>query len=225
MSPIREDSDLPPIDSQSELCADPGAHWPIIIVCVVLALLAMSGVVWLIVKPGAVDVGRVLIAIFLAGVAALCVVGARFFWLRLQRRYRMHKSGLEYFDGRETHEISWDNVSEIYEVITSVKLLGLTVDAPQLGVAFVTSEGVRCEIDTNIRGSDRLAPLISAAVNGSLRDRARRNRKRRESVPFGCVSLSEAGVVVQELPPKSWWEVLKHRFESNVNTCVVVPGE
>jgi hypothetical protein len=207
------------------LRADPGAHWPVIIVFFALALLATAGVVWLIVKPGPVNVGRVLTAIFLAGLAAVCIVGARFFWLRLQRRYRLHESGLEYFDGRQTHEISWDDVLEIYEVISSVKLLGLTVDAPQLGVAFVTTEGVRCDIDKSVLGSDQLAPIVSDAVNQSLRKRARRKQPRRQSVPFECVSLSEAGVVIQEPPPRSWWEVLKHRFESNVDTSVVVPGE
>ena len=121
------------------------------------------------------------------------------------------------------YAIPGDNSGGVYD--SSVKLLGLTVDSPHLGVAFVTSEGVRCEIDKNVQGADQLAPEVSREVNRRLRERARKKLERRQGVPFGCISLSEAGVTIQELPPKSWWEKLRHRFESNVDTSVVVPGE
>jgi hypothetical protein len=168
---------------------------------------------------------KVLIPPFLALLAVVCVIGVRYYWVQLHRRYRLVQGGLEYFDGRQTREIPWKSVTEIYEVVFSVKLLGLTVDSPHLGVALVTSEGVRCEIDKNVRGADQLAPIVSREVNRRLSERARKRLERRQSVAFGCVSLSETGVAIQEPPPKPWWEKLKHRFESNVDTSVVVPGE
>jgi hypothetical protein len=99
------------------------------------------------------------------------------------------------------------------------------VDSPQLGVEFVTSEGVRCQIDKSVQGSDQLAPIVSREVNRRLSERAQKRLQRGQSVPFGCVRLSESGVEIREPPPKTWWERLKHRFESNVDTSVVVPGE
>jgi hypothetical protein len=92
-------------------------------------------------------------------------------------------------------------------------------------VEFVTSEGVRCQVDKNVQGSDQLAPIVSREVNRRLSERARKQLERRQNVPFGCVSLSETGVVIQEPPATAWWEKLKHRFESNVDTSVVVSGE
>jgi len=225
MNQSAPDSDLSSPDSPTECRADPGAHWPAIIVFAVLALLAATGVVWLIIKPGTIDVGRILTALFLALFAVACVIGAWIYWVRLQRRYRLLNGGIEYFDGRQTHEITWKSVTEIYEVISSVKLLGLTVDSPQLRVEFVTSEGVRCQVDKDVQGSDQLAPIVSREANRTLSERARKLLERRQNVPFGCVSLSQSGITVEEPAPKPWWENLKHRFESNVDTRVVVPGE
>jgi hypothetical protein len=225
MSEPGSDTDSSLTDTPTEFRADPGAHWPIIIVCAVLALLFTAGAVWGIIKPGPVTVGTFWVPPFLALLAVVCVICVRYFWVQLHRRYRLVQGGLEYFDGRQTHEIPWKSVTEIYEVVFSVKLLGLTVDSPHLGVAFVTSEGVRCEIDKNVQRADQLAPIVSREVNRRLSERARKKLERRQGVPFGCVSLSETGVVIQELPPKPWWEKLKHRFESNVDTSVVVPGE
>lgn len=212
-------------DSPAEFRADPGAYWPMIIVCAVLALLASIGTVWGAIRPGPVDVLRILVPPLLALLAVVCVIGVRYYWVQLHRRYRLVNGGLEYFDGRQQHEIPWKSVTEIYEVISSVKLLGLNVDSPQLGVEFVTTEGVRCQVDKNVQGADQLAPIVSREVNRRLGERARKKLELRKSVRFGCVSLSETGVAVEEPPPKPWWEKLKHRFESNVDTSVVVPGE
>jgi hypothetical protein len=219
------ESDASPPDFPAEFRADPGAHWPMIIVCAVLALLATAGSVWGIIKPDGIVALKVMIPPFLALLAVTCVIGVRYYWVQLRRRYQLIDGGLKYFDGRQLHEIPWKSVTEIYEVISSVKLLGLTLDSPQLGVEFVTSEGVRCQVDKNVQGSDQLAPIVSREVNRRLSERARKKLERRQGVPFGCISLSETGVAIQELPPKPWWEKLKHRFESNVDTGVVVPGE
>ncbi len=220
---IEADSPLP--GSLTEFRADPGAHWPAIIVFAVLALLTTAGVVWLIIKPGAVDVARVLTALFLALVGAACVIGAYVFWVRRHRRYRLLDGGLEYFDGRQTHEIAWNSVAEIYEVISSVKLLGLTVDSPQLGVKLVSTEGIGCEIDNNVLGSDTLAPFVSREVNRRLSELARKRLQRRQQVPFGCVRLSEAGIAIEESAPKPWWEVLKDRFSNEDVASSVVQGD
>lgn len=182
--------------SLPEFRADSGAYWPMILVCAVLALLATAGFVWGIIKPGGEIALKVLIPPFLALLAVVCAIGARFYWVQLHRRYRLLKDGLEYFDGRQSHEIPWKSVTEIYEVVFSVQMLGLTVDSPQLGVEFVTSEGVRCQIDKNVQGSDQLAPIVSREVNRRLSQRARKELDRRQSVPFGCVRLSDAGVVM-----------------------------
>ena len=212
------DSDSSLAENPADFRADPGAYWPMIIVCAVLALLATIGTVWGAIKPGPVDVLRILVPPFLALLAVVCTIGVRYYWLQLHRRYRLVKDGLEYFDGRQTHEVPWKSVSETYEVVFSVKLLGLTVDSPHLGVALVTSEGVRCEIDKNVQGADQLAPIVSREVNRWLSERARKKLERRQGVPFGCISLSETGVAIQEPPPKPW------RFESWRKGETVVVG-
>jgi hypothetical protein len=208
-----------------EFRADPAAHWPIIGVLAVLALLSLVGVGWLIVKPGPVDVGRVLTAVFLFILAGAFLAGLGYYWLRMARWIRLEEKGLTYFDGRQTHNIRWDDVQEVYEVISSVKLLGITVDAPQFALSLVTSGGVRCEIDKDIRGCQTLGPLVSREVNRSLSQRARHKLARRESVPFGAVSLSEAGVRIEEPAALPWWETLKHKLEGQAQPRFAVPGQ
>lgn len=212
-------------DLQGPFRADPAAHWPIILVLVVLTLLALVGVVWVIIRPGPIDIGRILTALLLGTLAVVFVAVAGYFWLRLQRRIQLRERGLEYFDGRQTHLFSWDDVRDIYEVITSVKLLGLTVDAPNFGALLVTKDGVRCEIDSNMQGFQTLGPLVSGEVNASLLQRARSALKQGGRVPFGQVSLSQRGVVIEEATAQPWWEMLKQRFEGHTEPRVAVPGE
>jgi hypothetical protein len=194
-------------------------------VLAVLTLLALAGVVWLIIKPGPIDVGRVLTASFLGLLAVGFIIGAGYYWLRLQRRISPQPGGLEYFDGRQSHKISWDDVREIYEVVTSVKMLGITVDSPALGVALVTQSGVRCEIDKNIQGWQTLGPIVSREVNQNLSRRVREQLKRRERVQFGPVGLSLTGIVIQQPTPVPWWETLKQKIDNQPQSRVVVPGE
>ena len=61
-------------------------------------------------------------------------------------------------------------------------------------------------------------------MNRSLRKRAKRRLKHGRSVAFGCVCLSEAGIDIEEPPPKSLVEFLKHG-RGNVNKGVAVPGQ
>jgi hypothetical protein len=212
-------------EQPTEFRADPGAHWPAIITFCVLALLSLAGVVWLIIRPGPITPGRVLTALFLAVLALLFVAGARWFWLKLGRLFRLHSAGLEYFDGRQTHDIPWDQVVEVYETISSVKLLGVAVDAPQFQVALVTNDGIRCAINRDIQGSDRLAPVVSRAVNQRLSEWASRQLLRRRPVSLGCLSLSETGILIAPPAPLPWWEAVRRRFESQVGSVIVVPGE
>lgn len=210
---------------QGEFRADPGAHWPIIGVLAVLALLSLVGVAWLLIKSGPIDVGRVLTTLLLFTLAAVFLIGVGYFWLRLQRRIRLQERGLEYFDGRQTHQILWDDVEEIYEVVTSVKMLGITVDAPKFALALVTKEVVRCEIDTNVKGFQTLGPLVSGEVNRSLRQRARQKLARHQSVPFGPLNLLAVGIRIDQPAARPWWEELKQRFEGQAQPRFAVPGE
>jgi hypothetical protein len=212
-------------EAAPEFRADPGAHWPIIITLAVLALLCVAGVGWLIIKPGPVTPGRILTAMFLGALGLLFVAGARMFWLRLQRRILVRAGGLEFFDGRQTHDIAWDRVSEIHEVISSVKMLGVTVDSPQLRLAIATLDGVRCEIDKDYREADRLAVLVSGEVDRRVSARALSNLERRRPVEFGCLSVSANGILITAPSPLPWREAVRQRFESQVNSRVVVPGE
>jgi hypothetical protein len=215
---------LSAVDPSAEYRADPGAHWPLVIVLALLGLLSLAAVVWLAIKPGPFHVSRVLTAIVLAGVGVASATGTRFFWRQLHRRYGLHDSGLQYFDGGRTHEIAWDDVREIYETVSSVRLVGVSVDGPQWRVAIVTTEGVRCEIDKSILGADRLVPVVSAAVNRSLRQRVESMLNGIDGAQFGCVSLSQRGIAVHDPPPIAWWKALQRRIESDVNASVVVPG-
>lgn len=215
----------PENEPKGEFRAAPGAHWPIIAVFAVLALLCLVGIGWLIIKPGPIDIGRIFTTVVLLILAVVFAIGAGYFWLRLQRRLRLQPGGLEYFDGRQTHRIAWDDVQEIYEVISSVKMLGITVESPQFALALVTSRGVRCDIDKDIQDFQTLGPIVSAEVNRSLSLRARQKLERREFVPFGAVSLSERGVRIQEPAPRPWWEELKQRFEGQTQPRFAQPGE
>jgi hypothetical protein len=106
-----------------------------------------------------------------------------------------------------------------------VKLLGITVDSPQVQLAIVTDDGVRCEIDGDFREAGRLVPIVSFEVQRRLSARARDALRQRRRVDFGCLSVSETGIRITEPTPLPWYETLRRRFESQVNSRIVVPGE
>jgi len=212
-------------DLQGEFRADPGAHLPMILVCAVIALLCMAGVVWGIVRPGATVLGAVFLTLVLGAVAVVCVGVAGYFWVRMQRRYGLSTSGIHYFDGRQAHQIAWGDVQEICEEVSSVKMLGITVDSPKIGIVLVTNSGVRCEVDQNIRGYQTLAPLVSREVNRELSQRARKQLAARQGVPFGSVVLSHEGVRIDPPAERPWWETLRERLEPQGPTRVTIPGQ
>ena len=212
-------------DLQGEFRADPGAHLPMIGVCAVIAVLCIVGVVWVIIRPGVSDVGRVFTALVLFTLAVVCLGTAAYFWLRMQRRIGLRPSGLTYFDGRHSHQIAWGDVQEIHEEISSVKLLGITVDSPKLGLVLVTTSGVRCEVDQNIRGFETLGPLVSREVNRELGQRAKSQLAARQGVRFGPLLLSQEGVRIEQPQERPWWEILKERLEGQAPARVAVPGQ
>ena len=212
-------------DLQGEFRADPGAHLPIIGVCAVIAILCVAGVVWGIVRPGATVAGAVFLTLVLGAVAVVCVGVAGYYWVRMQRRIGLSAGGLAYFDGRQAHQIAWSDVQEICEEVSSVKMLGITVDSPKFGLVLVTNSGVRCEVDQNIRGYETLAPLVSREVNRELGQRATKQLAARQGVPFGPVVVSPEGVRIDQPPDRPWWETLKERLEGQAPARVAVPGQ
>jgi hypothetical protein len=212
-------------DLQGEFRADPGAHVPIILVCGVIALLCIAGVVWGFVRPGATLGGGLFLALVLGAVAIACLVVAGYFGLRLRRRYELSPRGLNYFDGQTTHAIAWGDVAEICEEVSSVKMLGITVDSPKIGLVLTTQSGVRCEVNQDIRGYQTLAPLISREVNRDLGQRAIRQLSARQPVRFGPLLLAMEGVRLEAPPPRHWQDTLKENLEGQKPTRVVVPGQ
>jgi hypothetical protein len=212
-------------DLQGEFRADPGAHLPTILVCAVIAVLCVVGVVWGIIRPGANAVGAVFLALVLGPLAVVCVGVAVFLWLRMQRRIGLALGGLAYFDGRQSHQIAWADVQEIYEEVSSVKMLGITVDSPKLGVAVVTKAGVRCEVDQNIRGYETLSPLVAREVHRELGQRVRGQLAARQGARFGPVLVSHEGVRIEQPVERPWWDTLKERLEGQTPARVAVPGQ
>lgn len=212
-------------DLQGEFRADPGAHLPMILVCAVIALLCAAGVVWLVIKPGAIDVGRVLTAIVLMLLAVVCVGVAGYFWMRLRRTIGLSATGLTYFDGRQAHVIAWRDVQDVYEEVSSVKLLGITVDSPKLGVALVTNSGVRCEIDQNLSGYETLGPLVSREAGREVRQRVKSQFAAHQGAQFGPLTVSREGIRIEQPPDRPWWETLKERLEGQAPARVAVPGQ
>jgi hypothetical protein len=212
-------------DLDGEFRADLGAHLPMILVCGVIALLCIAGVVWGVIRPGATIAGGLFLALVLGTVAVLCVVVAGYFWLRLQRRYELSSRGLSYFDGRRTHSIAWADVAEICEEVSTVKMLGITVDSPKYGLVLTTHSGVRCEVNQDIRGYETLAPLISREVNRELGQLAKRQLAARQPVRFGPLLVAPEGIRLEAAPPRHWSETLKEKLEGQEPTRVVVPGQ
>jgi len=214
-----------PADLQGEFRAVLGGHLPIILVCAVIAVLCIVGAVWANIRPGASVVGGVLAALVLLAIAVVCVGTAIYSWLRMQRRIVLAASGLTYFDGRQTHEIAWGDVQEILEEVSSVKMLGITVDSPKLGVLLVSKEGVRCEVDQNIRGYETLGPLVSREVHRELGQQARGQLAARQGVQFGPVVVSHEAVRIEQPGVRPWWETLKEKLEGQAPARVAVPGQ
>jgi hypothetical protein len=212
-------------DLQGEFRADPGAHLPIMLVCGVIALLCTAGVVWGFIRPGATLADGLFLTLALGTVAVACVVVAGYFWLRLQRRYELSARGLSYFDGQKTHSIAWGDVAEICEEVSSVKMLGITVDSPKIGLVLTTHSGVRCEVNQDIRGYQTLAPLISREVNRELGQLARRKLVAHQPVRFGPLRVAQDGIRIEAAPPRHWRETLQERLEGQQPTRVVVPGQ
>lgn len=212
-------------DLQGEFRADPGAHLPIILVCAVIALLCVAGAVWANIRPGASVVGGVLTALVLGTLAVVCVGVAVYYWLRMQRRISLTPTGLTYFDGRQSHQIAWGDVQEILEEVSTIKMLGVTVDSPKLGLALVTKAGVRCEVDQNIRGYETLGPLVSREVNRELGQRAKSQLAARQGAHFGTLVLSHEGVRIEQPAERPWWDTLKERIEGQAPVRVAVPGQ
>ena len=212
-------------DLQGEFRADPGAHLPIILVCAVIALLCLAGAVWANIRPGANVVGGVLTALVLGTLAVVGVGVAVYYWLRMQRRISLAPNGLTYFDGRQSHQIAWADVQEIYEEVSSVKMLGMTVDSPKLGVVVVTKAGVRCEVDQNIRSYETLGPLVAREVHRELGQRVRGQLAARPGARFGPVTVSQEGVRIDQPSERPWWETLKERLEGQAPARVAVPGQ
>ena len=212
-------------DLQGEFRASPGAHWPIILVCAVIALLCVAGVVWGFVRPGATVTGAVFLTLVLGAVAVACVGVAIYCWVRMQRRITLSPAGLTYFDGRQAHSIAWGDVREICEEVSSVKMLGITVDSPKFGLILASKSGVRCEVDQNISGYETLAPLVSREVNRELAQRARGQLAKSQGVQFGPLLVSHEGVRIEQQPDRPWWETLKEKMEGNAPARVAVPGQ
>lgn len=214
-----------PSELQGEFRANPGAHLPVILVCAVIALLCIAGIVWGIVRPGATIGGAVFLAVALGAVAIACVVAAVYFGLRMRRRITLSPSGLAYFDGRQAHQIAWGDVQEVMEEVSSVKMLGVTVDAPKLGLTLVSKAGVRCEVDQNITGYDTLGPLVSREVNREMIQRTRGQLSARQSAQFGALVITREGLRIEQPAQRPWNETLKEKLEGNAPGRVAIPGQ
>jgi hypothetical protein len=169
--------------------------------------------------------GAVFGTLVLVAVAVVCVGTAVYFWLRMQRRYGLSANGISYFDGRQMHQIAWGDVQEILEEVSSVKMLGITVDSPKLSVLLVSKSGVRCEINNEMRGYETLGPLVSREVNREVGQRAKSQLAARQGVRFGPLVMSHEGVRIEQQPDRPWWETMKEKLEGNAPSRVAVPGQ
>jgi hypothetical protein len=206
-----------------EFRRDPGPNWAMIVVLAVLALLMTAGIVWLVVKPDGNLLGRAATALFFACLVPITVFGIRQFWRRLHERFRLHDHGLEYFDGDRTHPISWDQIAEIREATSTVKVYGLTASGPEPEVELVTDQGLHCSLSSDVLDLKSLAPVVSASVHAHLGEKAERQLQRGGAVPFGPLSVSTRGIEIAAPAPKAWWESLKTRFSQNVHPPVIRP--
>jgi hypothetical protein len=200
-------------------------HWPIILVLIGLGILALAGAVWIVVRPVPWDVGRVACVLFLAGLVVAVAFGVRHYWLRLQRRIGLHENGLMYDDGRQTHGIPWEDVAEIYEAVSAVKVLGLTLGTPKPEATVVSTAGVRCKVDKEIRDAAELVPVVSEAVNTCLRRRAAQELELRRGLRFGILTVSERGLVIEKPPRQSFVEAFRKYLETDVEGADADPGE
>jgi hypothetical protein len=196
-----------------------------ILVCGVIALLCVAGTVWGFIRPGGTVLGAVFLTLVLGAVAVVCVAGVIYFAVRMRRRYTLAPGGLTYFDGRQSHQIAWGDVQEIFEEVSSVKMLGLTVDAPKMALALVTKAGVRCEVDQNITGFETLGPLVSREVNRELIQRARGQLAARQGAKFAPLVVSAEGLHIEQPPVRPWNETLKEKLEGNAPSRVASPGQ
>lgn len=198
---------------------------PMVVVLGGLAVAATYGCYLLIRKAGPWDGARIGCVLLLAGVAAVCLFGVRFYWRASRRGISLHDNGLAYFDGLTTYAIPWSDIAEIYEVVSGVKVLGFSVGQSKPEVTAVTEKGVQVRIDKTILGREELAPIVSSAATDLLRQRVKRRLDERQPVTFGCLSLSEKGIVIEKAPSRSIVGTIQYQLETDMDDFEARPGD
>jgi hypothetical protein len=198
---------------------------PMVFVLGGLAMLIPFGCYLIIRKAGPWDAVRIGCLLFLAGLAAICLYGVRFYWRASRRAVSLHENGVSYFDGTRGHAIPWSEIAEIYEVTSGMTVLGISVGKSKPEVTIVTDQGVQVRIDKTILGGDELAPMVASAVNDLLRPHAEKRLRNREPVTFGCLSVSEKGIVIEKPSRRSIVGSVQYQLETDMDDFEARPGD
>ena len=159
------------------------------------------------------------------GLTAVCLYGTRAYWRASHRAVSLYDNGISYFDGTTAHEIPWPDIAEIYEVMSGTNVLGFSVGKSRPEVTVVSDKGVQVRIDKTISNGDHLAPIVTSAMNGLLWQHAERQLRDREPVKFGCLSVSEKGIVIEKLPSRSVVRAVQYELETDMDDFEARPGD